>query len=74
MMLQEHLIPPQPGWPFELNKKFPDLAKANIRIPTKPTALTAGPKGDGKIKVVVNSFDASVKGFPNHSLPPWPQS
>ncbi|KAK4042018.1 hypothetical protein C8A01DRAFT_44909 [Parachaetomium inaequale] len=52
-------IPPQPGWPFELNKKFPDLAKANIRIPTKPTALTAGPKGDGKIKLVVNSFDAS---------------
>jgi acyl transferase domain-containing protein len=61
MMLRERQIPPQPGWPFKLNHKFPDLAKANVRIPTKPTALVPSPKSDGKIKLVVNSFDASVK-------------
>ncbi|KAL2015550.1 hypothetical protein VTK56DRAFT_5242 [Thermocarpiscus australiensis] len=59
MMIRERQIPPQPGWPFKLNHKFPDLAAANIRIPGKPTALSPSPKGDGKIKVVVNSFDAS---------------
>ncbi|KAH6851182.1 hypothetical protein B0I37DRAFT_429706 [Chaetomium sp. MPI-CAGE-AT-0009] len=59
MMLRERQIPPQPGWPFKLNHKFPDLAKSNIRIPTKPTALVPSPKSGGKVKLVVNSFDAS---------------
>jgi hypothetical protein len=60
MMLRERQIPPQPGWPFQLNKKFPDLSKAGIRIPIKPATLAPSPKGDGKIKLALNSFDASV--------------
>ncbi|KAK3297920.1 beta-ketoacyl synthase [Chaetomium fimeti] len=59
MMLRDHQIPPQPGWPFKLNHKFPDLAKSNISIPTKPTALVPSPKSGGKVKLIVNSFDAS---------------
>lgn len=60
LMLRERTIPPQPGWPFKINKKFPPLAQSNVRIPTKPTSLQASSKGGKQIKVLVNSFDASV--------------
>lgn len=60
MMLRHRQIPPQPGWPFELNKKFPELARSNVRIATRITPLVASSKGNGKIKVAINSFDASV--------------
>lgn len=69
MMLRERQIPPQPGWPFELNHKFPDLAKSGIKIATEPTALVPSAEGDGKIKIVVNSFDASVSITPLLSFP-----
>ncbi|KAL2147441.1 hypothetical protein VTI28DRAFT_9340 [Corynascus sepedonium] len=59
MMLRHRQIPPQPGWPFELNKKFPELARSNVRIATRITPLLASSKGNGKIKVAINSFDAS---------------
>lgn len=58
-MLRERAIPPQPGWPFTLNPNFPPLAQHNVRISTK-TTLKPSPKGDRKIKLLVNSFDASV--------------
>lgn len=59
-MLRERAIPPQPGWPFTLNPKFPPLAQHNVKISIKTTALKPSPKGDKKIKLLVNSFDASV--------------
>lgn len=59
-MLRERAIPPQPGWPFTLNPTFPPLAQHNVRISTKATPLKASPKGDKKVKLLVNSFDASV--------------
>ncbi|KAK7700140.1 putative PKS/NRPS-like protein biosynthetic cluster [Diaporthe eres] len=59
LMLRERAIPPQPGWPFTLNPTFPPLAKHNVRISTKTTSLKPSPKGDKKIKMLVNSFDAS---------------
>lgn len=59
-MLRERAIPPQPGWPFTLNPNFPPLAQHNVKISTKTTTLKPSPKGDKKIKLLVNSFDASV--------------
>lgn len=61
MMLRERLVPPQPGGPFQLNKKFPPLSTLNIKIATKAVPLKPSPRGDRKIKALVNSFDASVR-------------
>lgn len=59
-MLRERAIPPQPGWPFTINPNFPPLAQHNVKISTKITPLKPSPKGDKKVKMLVNSFDASV--------------
>jgi len=60
MMLRELQIPPQPNWPFKFNPKFPPLATSNVKISTKISTLRASLKGDKRIKMLVNSFDASV--------------
>lgn len=59
MMLRERQVPPQQGAPFTLNRKFPPLSDLNMRIATKLGALNPSPRGDKKIKAIVNSFDAS---------------
>jgi acyl transferase domain-containing protein len=59
MMLREPQVPPQPGAPFNLNRKFPPLSDLNIRIATRLGPLNPSPKGDKKLKALVNSFDAS---------------
>ena len=60
MMLRERIAPPQPGWPFTLNHNFPKLDKLNIAIPAKQKQeLRASPRGDGKVRVLLNSLDAS---------------
>lgn len=59
MMLRERQVPPQPGAPFTLNRKFPPLSDLNMKIATKLGSLNPSPRGDKKIKAIVNSFDAS---------------
>ncbi|MCJ1403878.1 hypothetical protein MMC11_007101 [Xylographa trunciseda] len=59
MMLRERKIPPQPGMPFKVNHNFPALDKINVRIAGKNMTLKPRPGGDGKIRVLLNSFDAS---------------
>jgi iterative type I PKS product template protein len=59
LMLRKNKIPPQPGYPFALNHKFSKLNVANIRIADGQTELVAWPKGDGKRKLVINTFDAA---------------
>ena len=54
-------IPPQPGMPFTLNPKFPPLEKAHIKIADGVMELQPRPTGDGKRKILVNNFDASVR-------------
>lgn len=61
MMLRERIIPPQPDLPFKVNHNFPPLEKINVRIAGKGMALRPRPGGDGLIKVLLNSFDASVR-------------
>ena len=59
MMLRERKVPPQPGMPFKINRNFPQLDKINVRIAGKNMVLKPRPGGDGKIRVLLNSFDAS---------------
>ena len=60
MMMQERTIPTQPAVPFKLNKSFPNLEKLNMRIADRNMTLTPSPAAeDGKLKALVNSFDAS---------------
>ena len=63
MMMRERKIPTQPGVPFKLNHNFPNLENIHVQIAgysgkdmtLKPSPTTA----EGKVKCLVNSFDAS---------------
>ena len=61
--MRERKIPSQPGLPFKLNHNFPKLDKLHINIAgisSKDLTLRPSPaSGNGKIKCLVNSFDAS---------------
>jgi orsellinic acid synthase len=60
LMLRNHgTIPPQPGYPFALNRNFASLDAANIRIADGQSLLRPWPKGDGTRKLFVNNFDAA---------------
>lgn len=60
MMLKHRKIPAQPGYPFKLNHRFPRLDKRNVHIALQHRELLPSPKAaDGKIKMIVNTFDAS---------------
>ncbi|KAI4250705.1 MAG: hypothetical protein LQ352_005291, partial [Teloschistes flavicans] len=59
MIMKERIIPPQPGQPFEVNRNFPPLKRMNIHIADQDSKLHPRPQGDGKAKVLLNSFDAS---------------
>ncbi|KAF5871521.1 putative polyketide synthase protein [Botrytis fragariae] len=59
LILREGSIPTQPEWPFKLNHKFPDLEASNIIIADGKRRLVPRPNGDGKRRIVVNSFDAA---------------
>jgi iterative type I PKS product template protein len=63
MMMAEKKIPPQPGYPFKLNRNFPNLEASHVRIAgvgSKDLTLRSSPTSrNGKIKCLVSSFDAS---------------
>ncbi|KXH57052.1 RADS2 nonreducing polyketide synthase [Colletotrichum nymphaeae SA-01] len=59
LMMRDKVIPAQPGWPFKINHRFPPLVPLNVRIATQHYPLKPSPKGDKKIKMMLNSFDAS---------------
>lgn len=60
-MLQERKIPPQPDMPFKVNHRFPDLAKMNVHLAGADIKLRPSPLSDGKPRIFLNSFDASVR-------------
>lgn len=68
MMLQTRRIPPQPALPFTINHRFPDLAVRNVHIAGPGMVLRPSPVADGKLRIFLNSFDASVESSPPHSL------
>ena len=59
MMLRERKVAPQPDMPFEINQNFAPLKQINVHIAGKDMKLKPRSGGDGKIKVLLNSFDAS---------------
>ncbi|TGO70875.1 hypothetical protein BELL_0652g00030 [Botrytis elliptica] len=59
LILREGSIPTQPEWPFKLNHKLPDLEASNVIIADGKGRLVPRPNGDGKRRIVVNSFDAA---------------
>ena len=61
MMLREKSIPPQPGMPFRINHKFPPLAKMHVRISDQCIPFKPRLGGDGKRRLLLNNFDASVR-------------
>ena len=59
LILREGQIPRQPGYPFQLNRRFPDLNRLNIRIGDGESQLRPWSHGDGRKKIVINGFDAA---------------
>lgn len=59
LMLRDKVIPAQPGWPFKINHRFPPLDPRHVHLATQIKTLKPSPKGDKKIKMMINSFDAS---------------
>ena len=60
MILDKNLIPPQPGMPFRINRKFPPLEKLSVVIPAQNVPFEKSAKIDAKRRLLINSFDASV--------------
>ena len=61
MMLRESSIPPQPGMPFKINPNFPPLSTMHVRIPDQNLPFEPPLGGDGKRRLLLNNFDASVR-------------
>lgn len=59
LILREGRLSPQPGYPFKLNHRFPNLHESNIIIADGMHQLLPPPSSDGKRRIVVNSFDAA---------------
>lgn len=64
MMQKSGRIPPQPGVPLKLNRKFPPLDRMHIQVADGTSKLRYRPHGDGKKKILLNNFDASVSLIP----------
>lgn len=57
LVLQKRYIPPQPGYPFTLNRNFGSLHEANIAIADRPTLWRD--RDDGTYSVAYLSNDAA---------------
>ncbi|KAI1826639.1 BcPKS15, polyketide synthase [Xylaria intraflava] len=59
LMLQRDRIPPQPGYPYPLNRNFSNLEVANIKIASGQPYSTEWARGNSKRRLVINGFDAA---------------
>lgn len=60
MMMRKNAIPPHVGIKGRINHKFPPLDEINVRIDRELTAFKAHARGDGKRRVLLNNFNATV--------------
>lgn len=60
MMMRKNKIPPHVGIKGRINHKFPPLDKVNVSIDRALVAFKAHAKGDGKRRVLLNNFNATV--------------
>lgn len=58
LMFREGIIPPHAGIKTRVNTKFPSLPQMNVRIAS--SAESFGPAVDGKRRVWINNFNATV--------------
>ena len=58
--MRKNAIPPHVGIKGRINEKFPPLDKINVRINRTMTPFVAQAGGDGKRRVLLNNFNATV--------------
>ena len=58
--MRKNAIPPHVGIKGRINEKFPPLDKINVRINRTMTPFIARAGGDGKRRVLLNNFNATV--------------
>ena len=63
MMMRKNAIPPHVGIKGRINQKFPPLDEINVRIDLALTAFKAHARSDGKRRVLLNNFNATVGIF-----------
>lgn len=59
-MMRKNAIPPHVGIKGRINHTFPPLDEVNVRIDRELTAFKAHARGDGKRRVLLNNFNATV--------------
>ena len=60
MMMRKDSIPPHVGIKGSINEKFPPLDEVGVRINRSLTPFKAKAGGDGKRRVLLNNFNATV--------------
>ena len=60
MMMRKNAIPPHVGIKGRINTKFPPLDEVNVQIDRTLTPFKAHTRGDGKRRVLLNNFNATV--------------
>lgn len=64
LMFEKNVIPPHAGLKGRLNHKFPDLDAMNIHIAMSKKEFKPHSGGDGKRKILINNFNATVSDTP----------
>ena len=60
MMMRKNAIPPHVGIKGRINQKFPPLDDVNVRIDRALAPFEARIGGDGKRRILLNNFNATV--------------
>ena len=63
-MMRHNAIPPHVGIKGRINEKFPPLEKVNVCINRSLTPFKSQSGGDGKRRVLLNNFNATVSATP----------
>lgn len=66
-MMRNSAIPPHIGIKGRVNEKFPPLDKVNVCIDRTLSPFKARVGGDGKRRVLLNNFNATVSVVPDTS-------
>lgn len=58
--MRKNAIPPHVGIKGRINQKFPPLNEINVRIDRALNTFRAHARGDGKRRILLNNFNATV--------------
>lgn len=62
--MRKNMIPPHVGIKTRINREFPPLDNINVRINSALIAFKPHIRGDGKRRVLLNNFNATVSTTP----------